>query len=255
MLIIAALACSSGPIAGFFATATPTPTNTPTITPSPTPTRTPTPTNTPTPTPTPLPTGVASEKQPDGSVLITDYDNNYRVTLDENWVVVPLTVEDMANSLDQLVEQNPSYAEAVEGFKDLDPDVFRLVALNQDTGVSTTSYITNLAIAAIADPMLSSMPLAFVSAVLEDGFAQQGAKVLTEGVNTIKNASGLEVEYIDTEQTIRDPSGTQISGRSRYILFMAGGKLIMMTLSAPSQFSDEVFPLADDIGGSIELLE
>jgi len=89
-----------------------------------------------------------------------------------------------------------------------------------------------------------------VTGALEESFKQSGMTVLTEGVNTIDNPSGIEIEFLDIEQ---ETNGIKIA--QRLIVFQANGKLILVTLTAPIDFKAEVFASGDVIGASIELLK
>jgi hypothetical protein len=74
--------------------------------------------------------------------------------------------------------------------------------------------------------------------------------VLTDGVNVIENAHGVDIEYIDTEQTANGSPFVQ-----RVLVFQTNNRFIMIAFTTLSQFSKELFPAADVIGGSIELLQ
>jgi hypothetical protein len=229
-----------------FATETPTPTSTFT----PTPTSTPSPTPTITPTATPLPTGVTSEEMADGSTLFIDYDNKYQFVMPEEWIVIPLDQDGLTDLLDKIAQDNPEQAETAEVFKSLDTDVFRMAALNVNPEYIIADFGTNITVAAFKDDMMAAMPLSFVTGVLEESFIQSGAKVLTEGVNEIENNNGVEVQYIDIEQTADNVKVTQ-----RLVVFQTDDALISITISVPSQFKDEVLPVSETIGGSIEYLK
>jgi hypothetical protein len=249
-LAVASLSCGVSDLPNLFATDTPTPTNTftptPTFTPSPTATSTPTRT----PTSTPLPTGIATQELSDGSTLFIDYDNKYQMSLSEDWVIIPLVKEDLEVMLDQLGREDPDMARAAEAFKNLDSDVLRMAALNRKSEYLVGGYASNITVAAIDDPIFSVMPLSFITGALEESFTQQGIKVLTTGVNIIDNASGVEVEYMDLEQTI---SGIRV--QQRIVAFQSNKKLILVTISTPPQFKDEIFQIAEQIGGSVEFIK
>lgn len=227
----------------FLATETPTPTAT--FTPSPTPI----PSSTPTlaPTATPLPTGFQSEEQADGSILFTDYDNLYRLVLPAEWVIIPFNQDELGVLVDELSKDNPKFEEAAAAFKNLDPDVFRLVALSQNQKYFDAGAVPNINITAIDDDVLAAMPLSFVTGALEESFKQNGMTVVSEGVNTIDNPNGIEIEFLDIEQ---ETNGMMIA--QRLIVFQSNGRIIMITFTAPNDFKAEVFAFGDVIGASIE---
>ena len=247
ILALASLSCGVSDLP-FVATETPTPTTTFTPSPTPTPTSTPIPTDTP--TSTPLPTGVKTEERSDGTTLFVDYDNEFQLVLPADWVVVPFDKNDFAILVGRLAEEDPKLASLAEAFKDLDPNVLRMAALNSNRKYVTGGYGSNITIAAIQDKTLSAMPLSFITGVLEESFEQQGMKVLTTGVHTIENPNGVEVEYIDVEQTIAGKRAQQ-----HVIVFQSGSNLMLITVTTLPEFKDEVFQMGDQIGASIEFLE
>ena len=165
-------------------------------------------------------------------------------------MIIPVGKDDLDGMLTKLGNENPDLAKSAEAFKDLDPNVVRMVALNSNPDYLTNGYASNINITALEDPMLSAMPLAFITGALEESFTQQGMKVLTTGVNVIDNVHGVDVEYIDIEQNL---AGVKI--QQRLIVFQVNQKLIMITVSAVPQFKDEIFKLADETGASIEIFK
>lgn len=136
-LALAALSCSGAAhVADLFATDTPTPTNTFTPTPTPTQTPSPTPTSTstpsPSPSPTPRPAGVKADEQGNGTTLVTDFDNHYQYSLPENWKVAFTSQKDSQQAAQADANTSPGSSDFAEQFKDLDPDIFRLAAINID---------------------------------------------------------------------------------------------------------------------------
>jgi hypothetical protein len=247
-LTLASLSCGVSNLP-FLATATPTPTATFTPSPTPTPSSTPTPTHTP--TATPLPTGVKAEEQSDGTTLFVDYDNNYQLVLPVDWIIIPLDKDDLSLIIDKLAQENPDLVSMAETFRNLDPKVLRMAALNSNRKYITGGYGSNITIAAIEDKTLSVMPLSFITGALEQSFQQQGMKVLTTGVNTIENANGVDLEYIDVEQAV---TGTRV--QQHVIVFHSvSNNLMIITVTTLQEFKDEVFQMGDQVGASIKLLK
>ncbi|HSG44825.1 MAG TPA: hypothetical protein VLA72_16890 [Anaerolineales bacterium] len=249
ILALASISCGVSDLP-FLATETPTPTATYTPSPTSTPTQTPTSTPTNTPSPTTLPTGVTSEEQVDGSTLFVDYDNKYQMILPVDWVIIPFEKETIANALDVLADENPHLASSAEAFKELDPNVIRMIALNTDLKYLVGGSSSNITVAVIDDAILSALPLSFVTDVLEESFTQQGINVLTSEVNIIENDHGVEVEYIDIEQRANNEKVLQ-----RIIVFKTSDNLMLVTITTLQQFEDEIFPISDQIGVSIEIFE
>jgi len=253
-LAVAALSCSgASDITNLFATETPIPTNT--FTPSPTFTPRPTPTATQTPSPTPLPTGVKTEEQSDGSTLFIDYDNQYQLALPEGWIVIPLSSEDLADILQSMSDENPEFKDMAQAFKQLDPNVIRVMAVNKDSKYISNGFSTNLSITALEDKLMSSMPLDFVVGAVEESLNQQGAELLSNGSLAARNANGVEFGSFDFLQTSLSATGASVQVRSKVVVFQTDGKLIMVQLATPEQFGEELLPVMDKISDSIKLME
>lgn len=237
----------------FLATETPTPTVT--FTPTSTATSTPTPSSTPTPVPTAThpSTGIWADEQPDGSSLVTDYDNQYRFVMAGEWTIIPLSTDDLSEILAELAGENPELAQTAELFKQLDPDVIRVVAVNNDPKYATDGYATNLNVAAIEDQFASSMPISFLAGGFEQSFAQGGAVNITSESRT--NNNGVEIGIIEYSQNTPTTAGASVNVRARMIFFQVKGKLIMITLATHQQFSEEIFASLDDLTETIELMK
>jgi len=256
LLSISTLACRAAAVSEWFATPTPTPTltptptNTPTITPSPTPTETPTPTS----TRTPRPTGITTETNDNGSVVLSDYDHKYRLTLPDGWVVIPLSGQDISELVDELAKTNPDFKSAAETFRTLDSDFVRVVALNKDSKFISRGYASNITIVSAQDAFLVAMPIEFITGVFEESMKENGAKVITQGVNTVKSDKGVEVGIIEVEQEAPTAAGGRITVRIKMLMFISGNRLIMVNLTAPSQMISELYTDLDAIAKSVEVI-
>lgn len=261
LLIIAialiGMSCNMANIGSVFATETPTPTSTytptSTFTPSPTSTSTATPTNTP--TATPLPTGVLTDEQADGSTLFVDYDNQYQLIIPADWLVIPLSSNEIFDILEEIAETNPAFEEIADSFLQLDPDIIRIIAVNENRKYTTSGFATNLTITAIEDKLMSSMPLDFVTGALEESLKQQGAKLVSEFEPAARNANGVEIAEFEFEQTTTTSTGASVRVRSGTLLFQSDGKLIMVQLTTQQQFAGELMPILEQIRDMIELLK
>jgi hypothetical protein len=255
VLVLVMISCQS--VASFnpFATETPLPTLTftssPTLTPSATATQTPTQT----PSPTPLPTGAITEEQSDGSTLFMDYDNQYQFTIPEAWFVVPLSSGDISNILDRLSEENPQLKDTAAAFAQLDPDVIRVIAINEDTKYLFNGFSTNLTITAVEDKLMSSMPLDFVTGAVEESLKPGGATIIENQEFASSNANGVEIGTIEFQQTAPTAAGTSVPVHSKLLIFQSGSKLIMIQLTTPKQFAKDLFPVLEQIKDTIKLIE
>ena len=254
ILALAALSCSGAAnVANLFATDTPTPTNTftpsPTLTPSPTSTAT----YTPSPSPTPKPVGVKADEHADGTTLITDYDNHYQYSLPEKWKVVFTSQKDLQTAVQNQASADSELADIVDAFKDMDPDVFRLAAINTDRKyIDTAGAPTLLTANAYEDGIASSMPMAFVTAVIED-------KILKDARNTswdvTNNGNGVEVGIVTGEDSFSFDNGININVEMIVIAFQANNKLMILELAAPQGDGEEILVSFDSMIDSIKVEE
>jgi hypothetical protein len=256
ILTLAALSCSGvSSVSNLFATDTPTPTNTftpsPTITPSPTPT----PTQTPTLTPTLLPTGSSMEDQADGSKLFTDYDNQFKMKLPEGWIILPLSSQDLADIVESVSKENPDFKDAAAVLKDLDPDVIRVMAFNKNPKYNVNGFTTNLIVMAINDKVMTTMPMDFVMGMLEESVKQQDGVLLSTDNNLTTNANDVEIGSFEFKRTMPTALGTNVPVRIKAIVFRSADRLVMVQLTAPQQFGEELMPVMDQIIESVRLSE
>ena len=251
VLMLAVLSCS-GPagVASLFATETPTATNTftpsPTLTPSPTSTST----STPSPAPTPRPSGVAADEQPDGTTRILDYDNHYQYILPENWEVVFTSQKDLQEALQTQGSTDPDLADIEKQLKAVDPDIFRLAAVNTDRKYLSAGSPTILTANAYEDALASSMPMAFVTAMIEDNILKDARSTSWE---VIDNRNGVEVGVVTGKSTFDFPDGKKINVEQIVIAFQANKKLIIVEIGAPQGYGKEIQASFNDMIDSIKV--
>jgi hypothetical protein len=255
VLALAALSCQGGAGLNLFATETPTPTLTFTPSPTNTPSPTPTATATETPSPTPLPTGATTEEQSDGSTLFTDYDNNFQFNIPEDWLVIPLSSDDLSDILQGLSEENPQLKEIAATFAQLDPDVIRVMAMNKDMKYTVNGFSTNLTVTAIEDKLMSAMPMDFVTGAVEESLKQGGATIVPNEASAADNANGVEIGVLEFQKTTPTATGASVQAHSKILIFNAGSKMIMIQIAAPKQYAGEILPVLDQILDTIQLLD
>jgi hypothetical protein len=246
ILVLAMLSCQGA--GGFNPFATPTPTPTATFTPTATPTITPSPTPSRTPTSTPL-SGIIVDEQSDGTSLVIDHDNNYQLVLPKGWFVLFSSEEDMKQAIESAGKRDPDLAKMVENYKDADPEIFRLAALNADHDFRNTGFPTIMTVSAY-EGQIASMPMAFVTAMIEDTILEN-AKSTTWDVVT--NSNKVEVGTVRGTKAINIPNKFQGTIEILVITFQAKGKLVVIEVAAPQKVAEEIFAALDDLVDSIEL--
>jgi hypothetical protein len=247
MLVLMILACQSVGSFNPFATETPTPTNT--FTPTPTFTVTPSPTLTHTPTSTPLPTGIVIKEQTGGTSLVIDYDNKYEFLLPPNWAIVFSTQKDLEQAIEQTSEKDPDFAKMAESFKNVDPNVFRLAALNIDRTYISEDSPALLTINAFVDSVTSTMPMSFVTAMIEDSILAGASSTTWDVTNNINN---VEVGLVRGAMMISLPNGLSANIQELVISFQSNKKLIVIEIAAPKEFGDQILSPFEGIVDSIK---
>lgn len=130
-----------------------------------------------------------------------------------------------------------------------------MVALNDDPQYAKNGFASNLTITAIADQVMSTMPLAFVTGALESSLESNNITVLSSEADLITSEAGVEIGVIETEQPMTTASGTKVTVHSKYLVFQSGGKLVMVQLATEKQFADDLGGIVDEIAQTIELLK
>lgn len=249
-LALAILSCQG--VAGFnpFATATPTPTSTSTPTATFTITPSPTVTHTPTATATQPATGVIVEEQGDESLLVTDHENSYQLLLPPNWVVVFSTQKELQQAIQAAGENDPAFAQMAESFKGVDPNIFRLAAMHTERSTISGGFPTVLTVNAYEDPIGSSMPMAFVTTMIEDTVLQ-GSSATTWDVTD--NPNNVEVGIVRGTLTMNLPNGVSANVEELVIAFQIEGKLIVLEIAVPKDLAEQIFSPFDATVDSIKV--
>ncbi len=227
--------------------ASPTPTATATFTPSPIPSPTPTFT----PSPTPPPNGIETESLPGGETLVKDYDYQYELHLPPDWIVLPLTKEDLVRALDQAAREHPQMEKTASAFRQMDPTVLRLIAMNKNAKYTVNSYPTFLAISAVSNPIAASLPMAAVTAMIEDNIFS-GSTDTTWEVKTSSHA--VEVGIVQGSYQAATRTGRHVDVVEKVVAFQSNKKLIMVEILTPKETAEQILPSADQILDTIQRL-
>jgi len=195
-----------------------------------------------------------TEEQADGSTLFVDYDNHFQILIPQGWLVLPLSSDDIVEIIENVAKENPDFKEVAKTFSQLDPDVIRIVALNENPKYLVNGFSTNLTITAIEDRLMSSMPLDFVVGAVEESLKQRGGAVVSGSQLASLNANGVEVGVFEFQQESPTVSGAKVKIQSKSLIFQSNGKLIMIQLAIPRQFAADLLPALDQIIDTIKLV-
>jgi hypothetical protein len=107
----------------------------------------------------------------------------------------------------------------------------------------------------VEDKLMSSMPLDFVTGAVEESLKQGGATIVSNEELATDNANGVEVGSLEFQKTTPTATGANVDARSKILIFHSNGKLIMIQLTTPKQYAEELLPVLDQILDTIRLLE
>jgi len=202
-------------------------------------------------TPTPRPTGVDADRQADSRTVVRDFDNNYEFILPKEWTAIPLTKEDIDRIVQQMAEQDPEFAKLAESMRTADDNVLRLLGFNTDPKYVKAQNPTLFMLIAIPDKIVGSLPMAGVTAIIEDNTFTGSSDTTWDVVN---NPHGVEVGVVQGTYKFVTPEGKTLKTKSKVIAFQANQKLIMIQFITPVQFGAEVLPGVDQIIDTIQLM-
>jgi hypothetical protein len=247
ILSIAILACNAGSaIPALFATQTYTPTATSTPSPSPTPTLTPTLR----PTATAVPTGVELRQQAGGATLFVDYDGGYQILFSDDWALVKISGDELQTAFSEAGEANPGLVDLLEIAKNLDPEMFRLLAYSRV--LPPSKYLTNINVTMVRGGVPASMPLdILMQATVETMKDQLPGTIITAG-DVKTNGNGIEIGTLEVAQlSMQLPNGGQVLLYEKQLYFQRENALVVITLAAPKDKQEEISTYFDEISEAI----
>jgi hypothetical protein len=257
-VIFFSLACSAGEAIPLFAVPTlpPTLTAMPSLTPSPAlaPTLTSTPTLIPLPprTSTPRPAGLVQTAQTDG-VLVSDYDAGLAFQISSQWMVIPVSINDLQNLSRDLLASNPDLARSMKSVTGSQGSL-RLMALNQNPETLQETMVTNLSVIMHQDAVLLSYPMdVYVEQNVQQlRSAVAGMTVLSSGV--YQNINGVEYGMIEFQLQANTAPGTSVTAYEKLVFVKTSTAMSTLTFAAPDSKRETVTPIFDVIINSIQVL-
>jgi len=192
-----------------------------------------------------VPTGVKIEKQSDGTTLFVDYDNKYQIVLPSDWAAVSFTEEEFDQAAGQIIASDPNFQQMAEGLKNVDSDAYRLAAFNINRSYMNGTFPSLLTINAFSDSMAGTMPMAFVTAMIEDTVLKDATSTTWEVVD---NANKVEIGIVKGTRKITFPNGLSTAVQELVISFQANKKLIVVEIATPGKFGDQILsPVEESI--------
>jgi hypothetical protein len=208
-----------------------------------------------TPTPTPVPTGTNQTTLPDGSVVFSDFDNQYEVTFPEAWTTINLEKDDLDKMMDKVMETNPGMESVVSLVKNMDPEIFRIFAFDfrpehiiEGTSSSVNILVQNdntvfrMPLKNLIDMNIAALPSQLPGATLID------SKVTTSG-------TGLGIGVIELSMPITSTTGKQITLYEKMVLVKVGPRAVLLTFGCPSSLQEVMLPEFNTIIDSFKILK
>lgn len=228
-------------------TATPLPTETPT--PSPTATEIP-PTSTPTEVDYPE-TGSDLQKEDSGLTTYLDYTGAYTVKLPAEWLALRPGEVEYTEAWTMPEASTPEIRSSLEAMQSLDPNIFRLFALDIKEGHYNNGFVTNINFVLSLETPAS----------LEETFAQKILKLPETATDLVvtssditETSSGESVGIIETQWDEESASGETVSLYKKYAVFMVKNRSLIITLNSTVDFKDQVLQDFDTMVDGFELL-
>ncbi len=151
--------------------------------------------------------------------------------------------------LQEAIQGDPEVTNMSERFNDVDPDVFRLAAMNVDRAYVRAGAPTLLMINAYKDSIASAMPMAFVTSMIENTILQDATSTTWD---VIENKNGVEVGIVEGARTFAFP-GANIRVREMVIAFQANKKLIVIEIAVPIAYAEQILAPFDEIIDTIKV--
>jgi hypothetical protein len=210
---------------------------------------------TPTQTPTLPPTGTNETTLPDGSVVFSDFDNQYEVTFPEAWTIISLEKDDLDKIMDKVMETNPGMENVVSMVKNMDPNIFRIFAFDFRPEHIIDGASSSINILVQNDNAVFRMPLKNLIDMNVASLPSQlpGATLIDSKVTT--SGSGLGIGVIEVSMPMTTSTGKQITLYDKMVHVKVGPRAVLMTFGCPSSLQEVMLPEFDKIIDSFTILE
>jgi len=230
--------------------------------PTPQPTATATEPPPPTATPTEIPptaTATPIEYPDSGSDLIPeentyvyyDYSTGYGLTTPANWLAVRPGEVEYAEAWGLPVAAYPAVSSALQSMQSLDPNTFRLFVLDVQEGHFENSYLSNISL--ITYPANgASLDELFAASVLS--LPEQIPGLLITDSNIVEN-DGERMGSITSEWDSQLAAGATLRIYQQQAIFVFSERSLIVTLSSPVEFKDEILTDFEAIVASLTPLK
>lgn len=245
-LVASGLACSSLPIISSTPTPTATATRTPTLapTPSPAPTR----------SPTIPPTGRTEQRTVDnGSIVFTDHQLGYSLTLPPQWAIIDLQRSDLEQLNEALQAENPDLANLADAYIQTASDSLLFMAFDPKAVLlpgGSPSILLLVETKALSSGYSPGLVVSLMGPAVEDMIPN--AKL--QKAEVVEDLADFPVGWI--EYTFPQTVGTQERTiRQAMVLFPAGDHYLGLVLASDDSGFPLIEPLFEDTLKSIQFSE
>ena len=207
------------------------------------PTETPSPTTTPSPTITPSPTKPTERttlsEMEDNSTQFFDYQAGLKLTVPEGWLTVRLSEQEYLDAW-LLAVKDLVLQHELESINDLDPDIFRLHALNTQDEYVYEGQGSSIAVLFIDGDTQELKLIAEAELQLKDF---ENYELITSEYP--ERADDLELFTLEEQWQVTSSTDKQVTLYHKRAAFKVSAGTVYIDLYVPSEIKDEVLPEFD----------
>ncbi|HNK62475.1 MAG TPA: hypothetical protein PKL78_06845 [Anaerolineales bacterium] len=190
----------------------------------------------------------------DGDTAFTDLLGKYSLVVPRQWVTFRRNAPefDIISTLPEA--ENPAIQRSLETIRSLDPNIFRLFALDMNEEHIESGFVTNINVLWDAQQEMSladGTQLEKLAATLPD--SMNGAKVLVTEIRPTKN--NIPYGVIASQTPVVTLDGAQIILYQKQVFFDLPAGTLSITLSTTDKWRETVEPSFDAIVDSLLILE
>lgn len=230
------------------ATATATPTETPL--PSSTPTEVP-PTSTPTQEPYPK-SGSVLKKMDESGTLYQDYTGGYEIHIPAEWLALRPSEQEYTQAWSLPVASHPAVRNSLQQMQSLDPNLYRLFALDIREGHYDNGFVTNINFVLSLESE-ASLEETFAQSVLDLPEAVPGTVITASGLS--QTETGIPFGMIESEREIQNADEEPIQLYQKQVIFTVNARALVITFTSTTAFKDEVIEEFETMLNSFSPLE
>ena len=202
----------------------------------------------------PLRMRVSVEQQANGTSIVHDLDNAYEFTLDQEWMAVPVSEQDVSRVAQASPALDAEFLRLAQKLYASKMDAYRLVGINTDSKLAKAESPTLVLVTAIPDRVSASMPMPALAQMIQDTVFS-GAKASEMQRDVRNSASGVSIAVVEGPYDYYSTQEVTLKTRSKVIGFQVSGRVVLIQFITPVEFGSAVLPGTDQIIDSIQRIK